>query len=462
MGHAELVDAPSLQSSLGEALVGAGLGGEVVELERLSGGASRDTWAFSLVDGLARRELILQRARPGGIRTGVGMSGEAELVRAAGDAGVPVPGVVAWSTEPDAVGEAWAVTERLEGETIPRRILRSLDEAGAERLTRQLGEAAGAVRNIDTERVPHLHREDQVVQFRDLLDAMGQPSPAFEMGFRWLEDHRPDDVEPAVVHGDLRLGNLIVDDDGLRAVIDWELAHIGDPTEDLAWPCVRAWRFGGPGAVGGFGDRESFYEAYESASGISVDRDRAHWWEALSTLKWGVMCILQAQTHLGGVNRSVELAAIGRRVCENEYDLLALTHPHLGDGGPGESADAGEDRVARGTGLHGRPTAVELVEAVREYLRADVIQATDGRVQFHARVAANALAVVERELEQGPAAESAHAEQLADLGFTDEADLAAAIRSGSVDDRAEAVGSTVWAAVQSKLAIANPDHLIDD
>ena len=322
MGHAELVDAPSLQSSLGEALAGAGLGGEVVRLERLSGGASRDTWAFSLVDGPARRELILQRARPGGIRTGVGMSGEAELVRAARDAGVPVPAVVAWSTEPDAVGEAWAVTERLEGETIPRRILRSLDEAGAERLTRQLGEAAGAVRGIDPERVPHLHREDQVVQFRDLLDAMGQASPAFEMGFRWLEDHRPDDVEPAVVHGDLRLGNLIVDDDGLRAVIDWELAHIGDPTEDLAWPCVRAWRFGGPGAVGGFGDRDTFYEAYESASGIPVDRDRTHWWEALSTLKWGVMCILQAQTHLGGVNRSVELAAIGRRVCENEYDLL--------------------------------------------------------------------------------------------------------------------------------------------
>jgi hypothetical protein len=263
------------------------------------------------------------------------------------------------------------------------------------------------------------------------------------------------------VHGDLRLGNLIVDEGGLRAVIDWELAHIGDPMEDLAWPCVRAWRFGADAPVGGFGDRETFYGAYEAVSGRDVDRDRARWWEALSTLKWGVMCILQAQTHLGGVNRSVELAAIGRRVCENEYDLLRLTHPHLSDATVAPAADDASGAPGA-TGLQGRPTAVELVEAVREYLRGDVLEATDGRVQFHARVAANTLAVVERELEQGPVAEAAHAARLADLGFSDESALAEAIRRGSVDDRTDDIEATVWAAVTSKLAIANPDHLVDD
>ena len=460
MGHAEPVDSEALKSALGQALVAAGLGGDVVDLHRLSGGASRDTWAFALVDGAQRRELILQRARPGGIRTGVGMSGEAELVRAAGDAGVPVPGVVAWSTEPDEIGEAWAITQRLDGETIPRRILRSLGDTGAERLTRQLGEAAAAVHGIDRARVPHLHDDDQVTQFRELLDAVGEPSPAFELGLRWLEEHRPEPVEAQVVHGDLRLGNLIVDDDGLRAVIDWELAHIGDPTEDLGWPCVRAWRFGADPPVGGFGDRETFYAAYEAASGRAVDRERAHWWEALSTLKWGVMCILQAQTHLGGVNRSVELAAIGRRVCENEYDLLLLTHPHLPETTGSSETDASE--VAPPTGLQGRPTATELVESVREYLRGDVLDATEGRVQYLARVAARSLEVVERELEQGAAAEAAHAERLAELGVGDEAELAAAIRGGSLTDRVDMVESAVWAAVQSKLAIANPGHLAQD
>jgi hypothetical protein len=243
-------------------------------------------------------------------------------------------------------------------------------------------------------------------------------------------------------------------------VIDWELAHIGDPMEDLAWPCVRAWRFGGDAPVGGFGDREVFYRAYEAVSGIAVDSDRAHWWEALSTLKWGVMCILQAQTHLGGVNRSVELATIGRRVCENEYDLLRLTHPHL-DAVVASTADE-PGQVAPSTGLQGRPTAAELVEAVREYLRGDVLDVAEGRVQFHARVAANALAIVERELDHGSEAEAAHVRRLADLGCSNEADLAAAIRNGSQDDRIEQVETTVWAAVRSKLAIANPDHLVDD
>src|SRR5665811_484927 len=159
----------------------------------------------------------------------------------------------------DSLGEAWTLTERLTGESIPRRILRAMEPGRGERLTRQLGEAAAAIHRIDRDRVPHLHGEDQVAQFRDILKVMGVPSPAFELGLRWLEEHRPEPVEPVVVHGDLRLGNLIVDDDGLVAVIDWELAHVGDPMEDLAWPCVRAWRFGADAAVGGFGDRDPFY-----------------------------------------------------------------------------------------------------------------------------------------------------------------------------------------------------------
>jgi aminoglycoside phosphotransferase (APT) family kinase protein len=165
---------------------------------------------------------------------------------------------------------------------------------------------------------------DQVAQYRAVLDASGQPHPAFELGFRHLEATRPAVTATTVVHGDFRLGNLIVGPDGLRAVIDWELVHLGDPLEDLSWLCVKSWRFGAAPRVGGFGEVPELVSAYEEASARTVDLDALRWWETFGTLKWGIMCIMQATAHLSGAARSVELAAIGRRVCEVEHDLLLL------------------------------------------------------------------------------------------------------------------------------------------
>ncbi len=302
---------------------------EVTGLRRLSGGASRETWAFDA----GGRPLILQRARPGGVTT-TAMGTEVKLLRAARAAGVPVPAVVLSAGEedgggPDAglLGRSWMVVERIEGETIPRRILRDEQFAPARPLlTAQCGRALAAVHTIDPARVPGLDPTDQFEQFRELLDAMSEPHPAFELGFRWLERNRPPTRADTVVHGDFRNGNLVVGVDGLRAVLDWELAHLGDPLEDLGWLCVRAWRFGASPRVGGFGEVDELVAAYEAAAGSigAVDRDALAWWEAMGTLKWGVMCMLQAATHLSGTVRSVELAAIGRRVCEAEHDLLLL------------------------------------------------------------------------------------------------------------------------------------------
>jgi aminoglycoside phosphotransferase (APT) family kinase protein len=306
---------------------------ELQGLRRLSGGASRETWAFD-ADG---RPLILQRERPGGVASGA-MGTEVALLRAAWEAGVPVPAVVVFGGDVDddvrgnavdarALGSSWMVVERIDGETIPRRILRDEEFASARPLlTAQCGRALAAAHSIDPEAVPGLDPTNQFQRFRELLDAMSEPHPAFELGFRWLERNRPPARADTVVHGDFRNGNLVVGPDGLRAVLDWELAHLGDPLEDLGWLCVRAWRFGASPRVGGFGDVDELVAAYESAPGSTgtVDRDALAWWEAMGTLKWGVMCMLQAATHLSGTVRSVELAAIGRRVCEVEHDLLLL------------------------------------------------------------------------------------------------------------------------------------------
>ncbi|HUF33556.1 MAG TPA: phosphotransferase family protein [Acidimicrobiales bacterium] len=312
---------------LGRALAEV-VGAERVEgLVRLSGGASRETWAFDAVDGGGSRPLILQRERAGGVRK-AGMATEAALLRAAGQRGVPAPEVVATDAdhlEATGLGHAWVVVARLEGETIPRRILRDDDYAEARpRLAPQCGTALAGIHAIPLDDVAGLDQPEQLSQYRDLLDELGEPHPAFELGFRWLEANRPPSARTTVVHGDFRNGNLMIGPDGLRAVLDWELAHLGDPVEDLGWLCVRSWRFGAEPRVGGFGTVDDLVEAYETASGTTVDRGALAWWEALGTLKWGIMCIVQAATHRSGAVRSVELAAIGRRVCEVEHDLLLL------------------------------------------------------------------------------------------------------------------------------------------
>ncbi len=308
-------------SSLGEP------GVEVEGLRRLSGGASRETWSFEARRGDGRQSgLVLRRDPPAA--PGSGMGQESRLLSAAARAGVPVPGIVAASDDPAALGSSFIVMERVEGETIPRHILRDDAYAAARPLlAAQCGEALAAIHRIAPADVPGLEQPDQVQAFRAILDELGEPHPAFEIGFRWLQAHRVDEVRTVVVHGDFRNGNLIVGPDGIRAVLDWELAHLGDPMEDLGWLCVKSWRFGQPLPVGGFGTYEQLLDAYEQASGRPVDRAALRWWETLGTLKWGIMCIMQAARHTSGSVRSVELAAIGRRVCEVEWDLLGLVAP---------------------------------------------------------------------------------------------------------------------------------------
>src|SRR4029077_10049437 len=152
--------------------------------------------------------------------------------------------------------------------------------------------------------------------------------PAFELGLRWLDAHTPTGAAvraSALVHGDFRNGNIIVGPDGIVAVLDWELAHLGDPIEDLGWLCVKSWRFGvNDKLVGGFGDISDLLDAYEQASGVRVDEETLRYWVVFGTLKWGVITIAQAFTHLSGAVRSVELATLGRRVSEMEWDLLNL------------------------------------------------------------------------------------------------------------------------------------------
>ena len=257
---------------------------------------------------------------------GPSLAAEDALLAAAERAGVPVPPVVV-----DAAGCADGARRgphhrprRRRGARPAHRPRTTQFAAARAALPAQCGRALAAIHSIDPADVPGLEAVDTLARLRDGLDLVGEARPAFELALRWLHDHRPPPGPQRVVHGDFRIGNLLVDETGLRAVLDWELAHLGDPLEDLGWLCVRAWRFGGDGEVGGVGPLEDLLDAYGDAAGTPVSADDVRWWIVAGTLTWGLICAVQARRHLDGHVRSVELATIGRRVCETEYDLLDL------------------------------------------------------------------------------------------------------------------------------------------
>jgi aminoglycoside phosphotransferase (APT) family kinase protein len=301
----------------------------IENLHVLTGGASRTTWAFDAVGGDTRHALILRTGPPDDVHAGMEL--EAAVQRRAAAAGAPVPHILAADNSPAALGNPYLICDAIGGETIVRRIHRNLGDDGRARLVGQCAQALAAVHRADPDEIG-LSDADQLTEWRQRLDAMGDTTATFEWAFRWLDRHRPAPSPPRLVHGDFRMGNLMVDGYGLAAVLDWELVHIGEVYEDLAWFCIRAWRFGAPEQLGagGLGSVESFLSAYETAADTPVDRETFRWWLTLATLRWGVICRFQAERHLSGVTPSVELAAIGRRVSETEWDVLDL----LEGGGP--------------------------------------------------------------------------------------------------------------------------------
>jgi len=298
---------------------------------KLSGGASQETWSFDIVHPDGVFGAILRRAPPGhgaAPSRAAGLAAEAQLMQLAHDAGVPSPRVLHVLQPQDGLGTGF-IMQRVEGETIARKILRDETFAKARPLlARQLGKVAAGIHGLPLAKLPKLRRMTAGKEIAELerdYRSFDWPRPVFELALRWLRDRDPGpSPEVTLVHGDFRHGNLIIGPDGLRAVLDWELAHLGDPMEDLGWICVNSWRFGEiDKPVGGFGTREELFAGYKAA-GRRVDRGRVKFWEVMGTLRWGVMCCGMMQRSRIGLEHSIERAMIGRRASETEIDLLRL------------------------------------------------------------------------------------------------------------------------------------------
>jgi aminoglycoside phosphotransferase (APT) family kinase protein len=304
----------------------------IANLARLSGGASQETWSFRAVGPGVDRALILRRQPDTSVvAPKLPLATEAALMRAAGAAGVPSPRVLHVLEADDGIGAGF-IMDHVAGETIARKLLRNEEFAAVRpKLPLQVGAILARIHALQPANLPPLpitSARKELAELRAAYQRDGQPRPVFELAFRWLAERAPSDpATPSVVHGDFRTGNLIVGGEGIRAVLDWELACRGDPVRDLGWFCTISWRFGAiDNPAGGFGSREELLAGYRDAGGRPVSLQELYYWEVFGSLRWGVFCLLM-RARSAGNDRSLERAMIGRRASEAEIDLLHLIAP---------------------------------------------------------------------------------------------------------------------------------------
>lgn len=321
------VTAEQIQSVL-PPLLGEALGQTCVlhTCRRLTAGASADTWWLEADCNGPQQWILRLDAGAEDLGMAPGKRWEALAQRAASTAGCPVAQVITILDGSEGLGEGYLMAA-LSGESLPPVLLK--DPRFASAREQFCGDTARALAAIhatpltDLQSLPLQDAATQVEQLYAMHRDYGESLPVFSLVYGWLKDHAPQIDSPALVHGDFRLGNFLIGEEGLNGVLDWELTHRGDPMEDLGWLCVNAWRFGRRDKpVGGIASRDELYAAYENATGQRVDEARARYWELLGTFKWGVICQYQAYSYLRGHVPSLERAAIGRRVAETEYDML--------------------------------------------------------------------------------------------------------------------------------------------
>jgi aminoglycoside phosphotransferase (APT) family kinase protein len=437
---------------------------KLISLERLSGGASQETYRI-MVDGEAGERPVCMRRAPGGAvpeeRVAPGLAVEAQLMQMAREVGVPEPEVFYVLQPEDGLGEGFLM-EWLDGEALGARIARSPELAGVRpKLAYECGQVLARIHSIDVtasglEEHLQVHTPEQFVrQMWERYELLETPQPMIDYAARWLLDHLPAAPRRTLVHNDFRNGNFMVDEHGIKAVLDWEVAHIGDPMRDLGWICTNSWRFGvSDKPVGGFGEYVDLFAGYESVSGQSVDPQHVRFWEVFGSFWWAIGCLGMAEHYRTGPDQTVERPAIGRRSSECQVDCVNLLIPGPVNLVAGADLSAGDDM----------PRMDELLVSVRDFLRQDVMGATTGRVNFLARVAGNSLDIVLRELELGEAVRAGeHARLKALLGEDDTLSalrwrLTRRLRDGSMALNAAGLAEHLRATVVNQIAIDQPRY----
>ena len=369
-------------------------------LERLSGGANMESWRFSA----GAEDCVLRRSPGGDSLVGgrsIGLDTEAALIRAACAAGVRAPEVLVELEETDGIGMGF-IMRAVPGTPDPAVILAEADGAA---LVGELGRELAATHRIDCSglgELPHFENKAALAALRERYLAYGGDRPILSLALRWLEANVPDPVPPRLVHGDFRMGNVLVDGGKLTAVLDWELAHIGDPHEDLAYGCMTVWRFARPDRPAfGLASVETLARAYEAAGGEAFDPVRFRFWLVNRTFWWALGCIQMGNTWRTHLDRSLERVVVARRTSEQELDLLMLLEDQAPEAERSRPLPPATDALLPGTG---EPNGAEVLTAISEWLNSDIKPLVSGRSKFNLAVARNALGIVAREIESRPVA----------------------------------------------------------
>lgn len=374
--------------------------GALTGLARLSGGANMESWAFDWAGGA----YVLRRAPSADYMAGrpYGHADEAALVIAAHGAGVKAPEVVGVLADGDGMGTGY-VMRRVIAEVNPAKILADPPPSLLTDLGRELARIHAIPADTIPAAIPLMDTAAALAELKARFVDYGRDRPVIALAIRWCEDHLPTPADPVLVHGDYRMGNIMVDAGGLAVVLDWELAHRGDAHEDLAFGCMTVWRFGRIDQPAfGVGSLEQYFAAYEAAGGVKVDRDRFRFWLVYRTLWWALGCLQMGQAWRSGADPTVERVVIGRRTAEQELDLLLLLE-----------AEAPVDERDRplpspppdALPSVGEPTNREMVQAVRDWLAEEIKPGAEGHGKFQVAVAMNALGIVMRDLDAGFRAE---------------------------------------------------------
>lgn len=437
----------------------------VVSADRLTGGASQETYRLLVEVEGEERKLALRRAAGGEFERSdesvPGLAGEARLMQVAASAGVPEPEVLYVLTSQDGLGAGF-VMEWIDGETLGNRILSSpeLDDVRP-RLAYECGQILARIHAVDlmdtglSDFLTVLPTAEFVKRMWERYEEFATPQPMIDFTARWLLDHLPPETEPRLVHNDFRNGNLMISPDGVVGVLDWETAHLGDPIRDLGWICTNSWRFGRRDLpVGGFGSLEDLLAGYAAESGIEVDLEHLRFWEVFGSFWWAIGCLNMAERWRNGPDRTVERPGIARRSSECQVDCVNLLIPG--------AVELVEPRPASSS--VDMPSVDELLESVRDFLRTDLRQTIEGRDRFLALVASNSLDIVLREFNLGPAHREAEQHRLEAL-LDESADLDAlrwrlteALRSGAMELDRPGLADHLRTTVVNQLAIDQPRY----
>jgi len=392
-----LIGSEELRQGLARVMARAGLG-EPSGLERLTGGATMESWRFSCAKEGQRADYVLRRApslafmeeRP------FGHDVEAAIIRAACSKGVTAPEVVAELEPEDGIGSGF-VMRALPGTPNPKQIL-EMDDSSAllKEAARDLARIHSLGREDVPEAVPVMDYRVAIADLKAQFEEAGGDRPIIALGLKWMDDNCPDACEPVLIHGDYRIGNLLAEDGRLTGVLDWELAHFGDYHEDLAFGCMAVWRFARYDRPAlGLGSLEDYFTAYEAEAGVTVDCDRFRYWLIHRTVWWALGCLKMAQQWRSGADRMLERVVISRRTSEQELDLLMLLEE---DAPASERKRALDERIDKASEAKGEATVAEIATAVSEWL-SSVKHRMEGHDRFQLAVARNALGIIAREQE---------------------------------------------------------------